>query len=222
MSRFKSVLNLPFGDWMVIEEIETGSTRRVKCRCRCGREDMVYVSHLRSGHSTGCRVCSNFESAIGETFNYLTVTSEPEKGLGSGIHRRVMCSCICGKEDILIRLGHLRSGETKSCGCMKLYDGREFGLIYYLFDPTWIKIFYVGQTVRKPRERLSSHISDGNHNKKKRDWIVSLYPYKPKIIVVEDNIPIAKLNERENFHIEQCLRRKQPLLNIRLPSKISA
>lgn len=213
MSRFKSVLNLSFGDWTVIDETEIGSNRRVKCRCKCGREDMVFVNGLRRGSSTCCKSCAIFESVLGREFGKLTVTAEPERGW----HRKVLCSCDCGRKDFLTYLVSLQSGCTKSCGCMKYSEFYESGIIYYLLDLI-NKVHYVGQTVQDPQRRLSYHINNHKTNKKKCDWIFSLLPYKPQILVAEANIPLAQLTERENFHINLCLRRKQPLLNIMLPA----
>lgn len=215
-STFKSVLNLPFGDWIVIEETERYYPRHVLCRCKCGREEMVRVCHLLRGTSNSCNSCCKFNSVLGEKYGKLTVMLEPERGLGSGKCRKVICDCDCGRKNFPVQLSHLQSGHTKSCGCMLPRELHEFGCIYYLFDLI-LKVRYVGQTVQDPKKRLSEHIYDDSSNKQKRDWIWSLYPYKPELIVMERNIPIAQLTERENFHINLCLRRKQPLLNIMLP-----
>lgn len=50
---------------------------------------------------------------IGTTFSDLTVTEEIER---SGVNRRFMCRCICGKEVVKF-LNNLRSGRSTSCGC---------------------------------------------------------------------------------------------------------
>ena len=53
--------------------------------------------------------------SAGERFNYLTIIREvsPKNG-----HRKVRCLCDCGKiADIY--LSALRSGNTKSCGCLR-------------------------------------------------------------------------------------------------------
>lgn len=218
MTRFKSVLGQPFGDWTVIEEKERGHNRRAKCRCTCGREAMVRVSSLMSGTSTCCNSCKGFESAIGEIYGKLTVMTESE----TGKNRHVIRECDCGRKDFSVQLTSLIFGHTKSCGCMKLRESYESGFIYYLLDPISMKIRYVGQTVREPNKRLSEHILNIKSNLSKVRWIHSLYPYKPIIITIERNVPLDKLTERENLHIKRCLRRKQPLLNIMLPSEMFA
>lgn len=58
-------------------------------------------------------------TGIGERFHRLIVIKEvPRKGR----EREVLARCDCGKETIVV-LQNLRSGHTKSCGCMKKESG---------------------------------------------------------------------------------------------------
>jgi len=52
---------------------------------------------------------------IGKRFGRLTITSDAphEKG-----HRSFICKCDCGRSK-KVRFGHLKSGDTKSCGCLQ-------------------------------------------------------------------------------------------------------
>lgn len=61
------------------------------------------------------------KNLTGKQFNRLTIIKEiePKKvGKGNRKTRMVLCRCICGGE-ISVMLEHLRSGNTKSCGCLK-------------------------------------------------------------------------------------------------------
>lgn len=51
----------------------------------------------------------------GDRINKLTILSEIEK---KGKERQFTCVCDCGKR-VKVRLNNLRSGNTKSCGCLK-------------------------------------------------------------------------------------------------------
>jgi hypothetical protein len=51
----------------------------------------------------------------GHVFGYLTAVSIAERGAGGATW---LCRCKCGNEKI-IRLSSLRSGTTKSCGCLR-------------------------------------------------------------------------------------------------------
>jgi len=52
-----------------------------------------------------------FEVTPGDEYGDLTVIRELE----SSGKRRFLCRCCCGNE-VEVRLGHLRSGHTSSCG----------------------------------------------------------------------------------------------------------
>jgi hypothetical protein len=54
---------------------------------------------------------------IGKTFNKLTVISIAEYKKGHGFSPKWNCICSCGNTTI-VDAGNLRSGHTKSCGCL--------------------------------------------------------------------------------------------------------
>ena len=93
------------------------------CRCECGSLISVQASHLRSGHtkSCGCLARKNRPISIGDTFGLLTVEgTDPER------HNRQywLCRCQCGTL-ISVQASHLRSGHTKSCGCLRQTIGAK-------------------------------------------------------------------------------------------------
>lgn len=65
------------------------------------------------------------EVAADAKFGELTVIQEVEP---AGTKRRFLCKCVCGASPI-IRLDHLRSGHTQSCGgCGIEHDGERMSL----------------------------------------------------------------------------------------------
>lgn len=50
-----------YGNWTVIGGPKKGPYGRIMwlCRCKCGKEKLVYEYSLNSGKSKGCRSCSN-------------------------------------------------------------------------------------------------------------------------------------------------------------------
>lgn len=53
--RKRNLIGEKFGRWTVIEEAEKrNGMARLKCRCECGTEKVVYQKHLLSGASTSC------------------------------------------------------------------------------------------------------------------------------------------------------------------------
>lgn len=56
---------------------------------------------------------------VGMTFGRLTVISrEPRPPRGDGVHSFWLCQCTCGNTKS-VRMTALRSGRTKSCGCLQ-------------------------------------------------------------------------------------------------------
>ena len=105
------------------------------CKCQCGNEVIIRGDQLRNGiaKSCGClakekaaircqqvgknnlgRPSAKRENLIGQTFERLSVIE-----LGKVEKGRVYwkCLCTCGNE-ILVQTNHLKSGHTKSCGCL--------------------------------------------------------------------------------------------------------
>ena len=66
------------------------------------------------GKSNKGKVSSLRDDLTGKNFGYLTVLNLYEKNSN---HLIWNCKCMCGKET-QVSADHLRSGHTKSCGCM--------------------------------------------------------------------------------------------------------
>jgi hypothetical protein len=92
------------------------------CVCSCGKIKTVYVSHLRSGRtkSCGCLKIENgrkkLHNLLGKRYGRLIVVDRAYNGK----HNKVMwnCLCDCGKK-AKVFADYLRSGSTKSCGCLR-------------------------------------------------------------------------------------------------------
>lgn len=114
------------------------------CICDCGNECDVLTNPLRTGHTQSCG-CLQKEKAseigkrtvytamqavrdsidlIGERFGALTVIDN----VTNHGKNRWKCKCDCGSI-IYTDTNHLRSGNTKSCGCIKSHGQRAIALI---------------------------------------------------------------------------------------------
>jgi len=111
--------------------------------CECGNTLVVSTSDLKSNNTKSCGCLKKEIAAInvkklsdkntkyniipGQKFGNLTIVEQAEKPKNlkkedSGKH--YLCKCICGNEKI-IRLAHLISGTTISCGCfLKTLEGK--------------------------------------------------------------------------------------------------
>ena len=86
------------------------------CRCDCGNEIVVCGADLRNQHTKSCGCLKRAKDMTGEIFGYLTVLKRSDKTDSS---RRVYWDCLCKCGAITTVAGaHLRSGNTKSCGCL--------------------------------------------------------------------------------------------------------
>lgn len=89
------------------------------CRCDCGNEIDVSGQYLRNGRAKSCgckRHRNTADNLVGQQFGKLVVLSrEPNNKDGRSMW---LCRCECGNE-VVIMGKHLKSGNTKSCGCLK-------------------------------------------------------------------------------------------------------
>ncbi len=109
------------------------------CKCDCGIEKVIPATRLRTGGVTSCGCerksiarIGQLDDLTGQTFGrWLVLNQAPSEIEPSGRKATMWhCRCKCGTERN-IRAGTLKSGMSKSCGCLKRYDrdfvGERFG-----------------------------------------------------------------------------------------------
>ena len=98
-----------------------------KCLCDCGKETIVRSNNLLSGNTTSCGCqSSKYKPShkldlTGERYGHLTVLSEYD-------NKRWNCICDCGNSCVVWTVS-LRTGNTKSCGCLQKERAVEGNLI---------------------------------------------------------------------------------------------
>lgn len=114
-----------FGKWTVLGTAANKTTKKVAwlCRCICGVEKNVIGQSLTTNGSSGCSECQRKISAtkrtinlIGQKFHTLTVI-EKSNTINKKIHWIAKCDC---GNIISVNGSSLKSGNTKSCGCMTI------------------------------------------------------------------------------------------------------
>lgn len=125
--------------WTVLKRVANKDGRAYwLCECDCGKQKEVSGKSLRAGSSTSCG-CQNGKTSklnlLYERFGNLVVIDEaPNKDNG---RTAWLCQCDCGNTKI-VGTKELRSGETKSCGCLrdkiitKDIKGQRFGKLTVL------------------------------------------------------------------------------------------
>lgn len=119
-----------FGRWTVIsEEFRLNGKLYCKCRCDCGIERDVYKTNLIAGKTLSCGCLTREKTSIkntielmGKKFGRLFVLGRSDVILGKSDEAIWKCLCDCGNT-INVRGYSLRTGNTKSCGC--LYEERK-------------------------------------------------------------------------------------------------
>jgi hypothetical protein len=109
-----------FGRLSVIKRVGNNRHNQVKwlCKCDCGKEVVVIGNNLKRGTTKSCG-CIHISDLIGKKFGRLTViknVERPEKYKNTEAYWK--CACDCGKV-IIVSTSSLRSGNTKSCGCLR-------------------------------------------------------------------------------------------------------
>lgn len=76
--------------------------------------------------------------------------------------------------------------------------------IYALVNPTNNSVFYVGATSSPLVVRLSAHCSEitGNNKSKIISEIIK-FGSKPKIVMLEKDVPLKSVSSKENFYIRK-------------------
>jgi hypothetical protein len=99
---------------------EAGKPAKWHCVCDCGGTAVVSAHHLKDRtKSCGCLLLTKADNLIGRVFHRLTVVSRaPNRGTGTKTKAQWHCKCACGKLATLAGYS-LKSGNTKSCGCLK-------------------------------------------------------------------------------------------------------
>lgn len=112
-----------FGNLFVIKYIST--EKRFKsaewlCQCNCGVKKIIPAALLKNGDtiSCGCSHPKRLKDLTGHRFGNLTVISRCIENALNG-HAKWLVQCDCGSPQKQISGDSLRSGHTRSCGCIR-------------------------------------------------------------------------------------------------------
>lgn len=131
MPKLMNLIGQTFNDLTVIERAPSQKKQTMwKCRCSCGNFTTVSSGNLRhnSVKSCGCKQFSVLsdkltKNEVGKRFGRLIALEQvkipkTKKGKKDGNQVYYRCICDCGRETVVWG-GHLRAGNTVSCGCYR-------------------------------------------------------------------------------------------------------
>jgi len=125
------------------------------CRCVCGTKKNIRGTVLRLGLTISCGCVGKTVRAatmIGQKFNQLIVKEYlADKSKTSGLEY-YRCLCDCGEHSIVNGV-KLRSGHTKSCGCLRLNRLGDVDVLLKRSETCLIKA----------KLRVKKYIADGAH-----------------------------------------------------------
>ena len=161
-SNVENLAGQRFGYWTVLkqdlsENVSSKRGARLICQCDCGNEKSVLGYALRLGRSTSCGCKSSSSHIIdltGNRYGKLLVERRDDREYNDKKGARWICKCDCGKEVSVLAV-RLKSGQTKSCGCLKLDTndrqtkdliGKKYGR-WNVLQKDETRIIYVGVIV---------------------------------------------------------------------------
>lgn len=141
----------------------------------------------------------NFKDLTGQRFGKLTVLNLEKKEKGITIWK---CQCDCGNITH-VTLGHLRSGDTKSCGCLrhrKKQDAITKDKLYTRYRSMISRCYYPSHTHYKNYGgrgiRICNEWLGENGFLNFRNWALSNG--------FEDGLTIDRINNNGNYEPDNC------------------
>ena len=139
MSKFIDLTGQKFNMLVVLKRVEDkispSGQKYVQwlCKCECGNECIVQSTNLKTGHTTSCgclqkqRISeTHLDNLTGKRFGRLVVLRRTEDMVSPSGSKDVTweCQCDCGNIKS-VRASSLKSGRTKSCGCLEEESRRK-------------------------------------------------------------------------------------------------
>lgn len=117
---FKDLTGQRYGRLVVVRRENNKQPFSWLCQCDCGKTKIIRGTDLKLGKTKSCgcyRKEKNRIDLTGMRFGKLVAVSLAEKNKNK--HVTWNCICDCGTK-VVVPAGSLRSGHSKSCGCLHL------------------------------------------------------------------------------------------------------
>lgn len=141
----------------------------------------------------------------GNRYGKLTVISETEPmKWGKYKHRAAVCQCDCGSE-LVVRLEYLRSGHTKSCGCMKMVASSKINRTHNK-SKTRLYRTWAGMLARCRNKNSKSYKNYGKIGVKVCDEWTRFENFMKWALSngYQDNLTIERIDPRGDYKPSNC------------------
>lgn len=214
-----------FGRLLVLERAENSTDGKARwlCQCDCGNKKIIIGTHLRKGTIISCGCYSKeraskafLDDITGKTFGNLIVL-ERIPGTYKG-KVKWKCKCKCGSI-IEVFSDALRSGHTRSCGCVKSYGEEKISQLLYNNNISFIKEYSFkdcnyNNNNYKTNLRFDFGILDNQNQIKYLIEYDGIQHFKSANCGWNNQEHYNSLKERDNIKNEYCKNHNIPLIRI--------
>lgn len=207
-SKYNDLTGQQFGNLIVLKK----SSKRTKynkimwtCQCTCEYETIIDVSaeSLTNGKRKTCGKCrkaNNFVDLTGQKFGRLTVLKR-DKSSKKIVYW--LCECDCESKTRLYVLGSsLKSGKTKSCGCLHSEISSQLHGVQEKYNDFIIGINYIIGITQNGSKFYFDHSDLDKIKNSQRCWFVDegyvVCKYKGKSIQLQNYL----MNPPENMLVD--------------------
>lgn len=219
MAKAMNMIGEVFGNLTVLERGKTDQNRKIYwiCQCSCGNTTESRGDHLRAGRIKSCGCLNrkltsdrNTVDEVGNVYGLLTVLSRSENKKDGCRHVRWNCKCECGSF-VEVDGTLLRSGTTKSCGCVQSFGERAISEYLDRNNFTYSKEYSFSDLVSDKQTRLRFDFAIFNDGKLDR-----LIEFDGEQHYIKTNQYYSeRLVKHDQLKDEYCLKNNIPLIRLR-------
>jgi len=176
-----------------------------KCICTCGNLKEVNTRNLREGRTKSCGCLLKPEDLTGKKFGRLTVIKYSGKRYPKSKFIW-LCICDCGNKTE-VRGEYLKSGITKSCGCIRIERMREGPRRMHGESKTRLHRIWAGMNTRCYRKNGDSYKHYGARGIKVcPPWLNDFLNFKSWALShgYQKNLTIDRINHNGNYEPKNC------------------
>lgn len=201
----KDLIGERFNKFLVIKR--DGNDKRGQstwlCKCDCGTEKVINQWDLRSGNTKSCGCCRyKYKDLLNQRFSRLVVVAKADTSKDGSIKWK--CKCDCGGQAIA-RGQALRSGSTKSCGCLRRENRLSAVVVHGQSES---KEYHAWQSMKRRCNNVNNPAwkdYGGRGITVSEEWMQSFDNFIKDMGVAPDNsYTLGRINNEQGYCKENC------------------